>query len=117
MINKLIILFKIILGLAGSSLFIWTTLNKHIELYYLIHFLIIFLSLTVISLVLWRNSLFVSYLTTIIFIFYFFFLIIDAVDDSFWFYYTFLFLPMGVLLLAHIAVIEFVLRKYLLKKS
>lgn len=115
--NKFIILFNFILGLAGISLFIWTTMHKNIEIYYLIHFLIIFLTLTVISLVLWRNSLFVSYLTTIVFVFYFFFLIIDAVDDSYWRYYTFLFLPMGVVSLGLIAVIEFVLKKYLSEKS
>lgn len=115
--NKFIILFKFILGLVGISLFIWTTNNKNIDIYYLIHFLIIFLSLTVISLGLWKNNLFVSYTTTIVFIFYFFILIIDVVDDSFWLYYTYLFLPMGIVFLGKIAVIEFVLRRYLSKKS
>jgi len=109
--NKFIILFKVILGIIGVSLFIWTTMNKDIDIYYLIHFLIIFLTLTVISLVLWKNSLFVSYFTSITFMFYFFFLIIDVVDDSFWGYYTFLFLPMGVVFLATIGAIEKLLRK------
>ncbi len=115
--NKFIIMFKVILALIGVSLFIWTTINKDIEIYYLIHFLLIFLTLTVVSLVLWKSNLFVSYCISIIVILYFFYLIIDVVDDSFWLYYTFLFFPMGVVFLGHIAVIEFVLWKYFSKKN
>ena len=108
--NKIIILLQIILGLAGVCLFIWTTRYKDIDIYYLIHFFIIFLTLTVISLVLWKNNIFVSYYISIIVILYFFYLIVDVADESFWGYYTFLFFPMGVVFLATIGGIEKVLR-------
>lgn len=83
---------------------------KGVDIFYLLDFLVIFLILTVISIVLWKYNLFVSYCTSIIVILYFFYLIMDVVDDSDWLYFTFLLLPMGVVFLAFIGLTEKMLK-------
>ena len=117
--KKTIILVQVILGIVGGSLFFWTTMYKGVDIFYFIHFLILFIILTVISLVLWKYSFFVSYSITLLLILYFFIGMIDITDDSDWLYTLFIMLPFAVIFLGIIVVIELVLRhldKYLTKK-
>ena len=65
-VNKIIILLHVVLNIVGGILVFKTSF-----IFYLPFFLIIFLILSVISLVLWKNRLFVSYFLSIIVIIYF----------------------------------------------
>ncbi len=113
--NKIIILVQVILGIVGGSLFFWTTIYKGVNIFYFIDFLILFIVLTVISLVFWKYNFYVSYSISLLLILYFFYVMVDITDDSHWLYILFLMLPFVVTFLAHIVVIEFLLRKFLIK--
>jgi hypothetical protein len=110
MMNKTIILVQVILGIVGGSLFFWTTMYMGVDIFYFIHFLILFIILTVISLFLWKYSFFVSYSITLLLILYFFIGMIDITDDSDWLYTLFIMLPFAVIFLGIVVVIELVLR-------
>lgn len=109
--TKKIILLHVILGILGGFIFLWTTRFKGVDIFYLIDYLVIFIILSIVSIVLWKNNLFISYCISILVILYFFYLIFDVVDESYWLYYIFLLLPMGVIFLAVFGAIEKLLRK------
>ena len=106
MMNKKIILLQVILGIVGGSLFFWTTMYKEVDIFYFIHFLILFIILTVISLVLWKYTFFASYTITLWLLLYFFLGMVDITDDSDWMYILFIMLPIGLIFLGFIVVIE-----------
>jgi hypothetical protein len=108
--NKKIILLQVILGIVGGSLFFWTTMYKGVDIFYFIDFLILFIVLTVISLVLWKYSFFVSYSITLLLILYFYFGMVDITDDSDWLYILFIMLPFGVIFIGFIVVIELIFK-------
>ena len=49
--NKMMILWHVILAIVGGCLFFWTTMFKGVDIFYLLDFLVIFIILTVISIV------------------------------------------------------------------
>jgi len=110
MMNKTIILVQTILGIVGVSLFFWTTMYKGVDIFYFIHFLILFILLTVISLVLWKYSFFATYSITLLLILYFFLGMVDITDDSEWLYIIFIMLPFALIFLGFIVVIELIFK-------
>lgn len=108
--NKTIILVQVILGIVGGSLFFWTTMYRGVNIFYFIHFLILFIILTGISFVLWKYSFFASYSITLLLILYFFLGMVDITDDSDWLYILFIMLPFGLIFLGFIVVIELTIK-------
>lgn len=107
---KTITFIHLVLGIIGVMLFFWTTVYKEISIYYIIHFLIIYIILTVISLILWKYKLFISYFISILLYSYYLLMVIDTEDESFWLYYLFLLMPMAVIFLAHVILIDMVVK-------
>ena len=109
---KTITFIHLVMGLIGVMLFFWTTVNKGISIYYMIHFLIIYIVLTVISLILWKYKLFISYFISILLYSYYLLIVIDIEDESFWLYYLFLLMPMAVIFLAHVVLIDVIVKGF-----
>lgn len=109
---KIIIFIHLVMGIIGVMLFFWTTVNKEISIYYMIHFLIIYIVLTVISLILWKYKLFISYFISLLLYSYYLLLVIDTEDESFWLYYLFLLMPMAVIFLAHVVLIDVIVKGF-----
>ena len=109
---KTITFIHLVMGLIGVMLFFWTTVNKGISIYYMIHFLIIYIVLTVISLILWKYKLFISYFISILLYSYYLLMVIDIEDESFWLYYLFLLMPMAVIFLAHVVLIDVIVKGF-----
>ncbi|AZB41722.1 hypothetical protein CEF21_05075 [Bacillus sp. FJAT-42376] len=108
--NTFIFLFQILLGLTGVGLFFW----KHSAPYYLLHFFVTFLLLSFTALILWNIDSEVSYVLTALACTYFVALIPGISEDQ-WPYFTFLLLPIILVLLAGIGLIEKMIRVIVFK--